>query len=335
MIGINLALPGMLPLHNQVGLSSMATGQTAFSATPSRQSAPAFLSLEDGIMTPSNPLIAAALPRSARTRKLLTFACIALSTALPQIGLAQAVVLLPDVCGDPSNTFDYRWAQERHDAESVFLMQEDGTVTLVDGEAPEGFNGFSVLYVAAHGGEDTIGGLSYDTFAEKLKEAHASVPKGITFAVCGSAKGPDSLLKKVNGKYGDDIDSLQGGVTGCALTGNGNPSLEDAEYRIEAEQSDAPLYHTIVGNIEKKWSEKYPESEQNYEEHCKAIVDHHPLDAEAMRNFLTVVTREFSEPAEEPEKSTDYHELVKLNKDGKPLSECGKDPAGKGPVPCP
>lgn len=288
-------------------------------------------------MKPTHPLA-----HTARTPlRPRRFASIALAAGLALSALwspanAQAILLLPDVCDDPAATFDARWAQARHGATTTYLMQANGTVQHVDGAQPNGFDGFNRLYIASHGGAGTIDGMSHANFAAHLHAAHASTPDTVVFAVCSAAAGPNGLLKQVNDRYGGQVRRLEGGTTGCRLTGNGNQNLAVAEYRTNAGTSNAQLNATIVGNIVAKWGQPYPGSPHSYAAVCNAVVGNAAFNPAAMRAFLATVYAQFTQPAPPlaPNQSTNYLQLVGLNTGGNPLSVCGANPNLGGPVAC-
>lgn len=265
-------------------------------------------------------------------RSWLALAGLALAVAAPLPVGAQAVLLLPDVCDDPSEVFDYQWAAQKRHATSVFVMLADRSVNFVSGSSQD-FNSFSDLYVAAHGGASTIGTITYDDFATGLKAAHNSTPNLVFFAVCSSAVGPNSLLNRVNGKYGDNVNRLEGGTSGCALTGNGQADLTQADYRVAAKKSNLPRYETIRDNIMAKWKGNHPSSpRRNYRQQCLNLLA--PFSANGMSAFLRDVYHDFSQP-DSSDDSTNYLELVAINKKGDPMAVCGANPSGGGREPCP
>lgn len=289
-------------------------------------------------MKPTHPLARTANtpPRRRRFASTTLAAGLALSALWGQAN-AQAVLLLPDVCRDPAATFNARWAQARHGATTTYLMLANGTVRHVDGLQPNGFNGFTRLIVASHGGAGTIGGMSHTNFAARLHAAHATPPESVVFAVCSAAAGPNSLLKRVNDSYGGQILRLEGSTTTCRLTGNGSQNLAVAEYRPHTGTSNAQLNTTIVANIGTKWGQPYPGTAQSYHEACTAILDAAVFDPATMRTFLATVYTQFTQPAppNAPNQSTNYLQLVGLNTGGNALSVCGANPNLTGAVPCP
>lgn len=279
-------------------------------------------------------------PPTSASRRSRRGAAIALAAACLMSGVLpagdaraqNAVLITPDACDDPAAVFDYRWAKEKFGADSLFMMLQDGSIHHFAGPSRD-FDDFRHVYVAAHGGADSIGGIGYADFVRAFKAGHDAAPRSVVFAVCGAGKGPDSLLKMLNTAYGDDIFRLAGGVTGCALTGNGSQDLALADYRIYVTRSDDARYNRIVDNITRKWSGPYPSSASSYRAFCRSRLQ--PFDAGALRDFVGVVHREFSQQAVDPLDSTNYLELVSLNKGGDPLALCGANPEGAGPVPCP
>ncbi|ADZ69216.1 hypothetical protein [Polymorphum gilvum] len=262
--------------------------------------------------------------------------CLALVLSiLPAAAGAQtATLVMADLCEDPSAAFDWEWSRVKHGSAALYFMKADGSVAAIT-DTPAAFDGFPTLYIAAHGGQDVIDGFNHDTFAANLKAAHPATPTEVFFAVCGSGAGPDSLLKKTNAQYADAIRKLSGGVTGCALVGNGSTDLANADYLIDVTHSDDQLYQDIIDNIEQKWSGPYPASVQSYAEVCNVRTD--PFDRASVEDFVNTVLQEFSQPAPQghPEESTNYLDLVAVNDGGNPLTICGADPAGGGAVPCP
>ncbi len=251
---------------------------------------------------------------------------------LPETSSAEsAAIVMSDVCEDPAAVFDHRWASDTAGATTVFYMADNGTVYRIS-EGNGALGNFEDLYVFAHGAPGTINNMGYEAFAQHLENAHPAIPNSVSFGVCYSAIGPNSLLKRVNVQYGGLVNRLSGGVVACALTGNGDRRLANAEYRIRVGHSDDERYKRIVDNIHAKWAENYPGTETSYADYCRASLN--PFDAGRLRDFMETVFDEFSVANPEPN-STDYLELVALNIDGEPLTVCGQDPAGRGRVDCP
>lgn len=247
-----------------------------------------------------------------------------------------AMLVLPDVCDDPAGVFDYQWVKEKFGTGGLFVMQAGGGIDRIQTDVHDrGFADYQSLYVAAHGSKsNTIGGMSHAKFVQHFKAAHALAPDNVEFAVCYAARAPDSLLKQMNTAYGDKIDRLSGGVVGCALTGNGDRSLENADYRIYAEHSDPARYDKIIDNITAKWSGNYPGRAVSYKNYCKSQLV--PFSAAGMKGFFDTVYQQFSTSQGLPKDSTNYLELVALNEKGQPLTVCGANPDGDGKsVPCP
>jgi hypothetical protein len=249
-----------------------------------------------------------------------------------------ATLVLPDVCEDPAAVFDHQWAVAKHGSQALFYMQADGSVREIT-NAGRTFNNYDTIYIAAHGGADYVGRFTFNDFATHFEAAHTNLPVELFFAVCGSAQGPDSLLKAVNDEYGGNIHKLSGGVTACALTGNGNPALANAEYRIDVVRSNTEnedLYNAILDNIGDKWADHYPMSAQSYLQVCSGYAT--PFNQANMASFATTVFQQFSQPPGDGvrEHSTNYLDLIELNTGGNALAGCGADPAGHGvEVPCP
>jgi hypothetical protein len=247
-------------------------------------------------------------------------------------GAKTATLVLEDVCEDPSNVFDYQWASVRFGATTLYLMARDGTVRLVSTTGGD-INGFEDLYVFAHGGGGTIGGMAYAAFVAALEDAHPAIPNSVSFGVCASAVPPNSLLKRVNDEYGENVNRLEGGVVACALTGNGSRDLSTASYRIRVVRSNQRLYDQILDNIVVKFAGNYPGTAVSYAQYCRSALA--PFNAARLRDFIATVLREFSRVSGDPETSTNYLDLVALNTNGDPLTVCGQDPTGTGPVACP
>lgn len=273
---------------------------------------------------------------SARAR--LTVGAVALSASMLASATAwaagTATIVMPDLCDDPAAVFDYEWSKAKHGSSALFYMDATGTVSEITAVG-NALDTYDKVYVAAHGGATTVGGVLYDNFVTYLKAAHASTPTEIFLAVCGSGKGPDSLLKKISTKYGDDITKLSGGITDCALTGNGDATLANAEYRVSTAQSDPTLYGKVIVNIETKWAADYPGSLITYNAECKARTA--PFDQATTLQFVNKVFAEFSTAPISgiADESTNYLDLIKLNKDGNAMAACGKNPSGTGVVACP
>lgn len=257
---------------------------------------------------------------------------IAALLAPAEAGAAAATLVMEDVCDDPAGTFDARWATVRFAASALYFMAGDGTVRRVSDGGGD-FNGHEDLYAFAHGGGGTIGGMTYAAFVNGLETAHPAIPNSTFFGVCHSAVGPDSLLKQVNDEYGENVNRLEGGVVACALTGNGSRDLATASYRIRVDHADDKLYATILDNIVTKWAGSYPGTSMSYAQYCQSALA--PFDAARLRGFMTTVLHEFSQDSGDPSTSTNYLDLVALNIDGEPLTVCGQDPTGQGPVACP
>lgn len=268
---------------------------------------------------------------------LLVCAGLSLGALAPRDAGAQAMIVMEDVCDDPAATFDYQWARINHDVTAAFLMDDDGAIVPVENADPRGLPAYPRIYVAAHGSDhQTLSGMPYDKFAEALHKARGATPQLTYFAVCGAGKGPGSLLKRVNGRYCDGIAELQGGVTGCALTGNGTAALAGAQYRIETRKSDAERYKRVLNNIYDKWDDAYPGQKLSYKQVCEKLIAARPFQPAALADFMSTVYHEFTRPAVDPARSTNYLELIAINHDGKPLTQCGADPTGNGvKVACP
>lgn len=272
------------------------------------------------------------------TRARLTVGAVALSASMLASATAWAVgtatIVMADLCEDPAAVFDYEWSKVKYGSSALFFMQTNGTVSAVTTGA-NAFDTYDTVYVVAHGDTTMIDGFTHVDFVTHFKAAHASTPTELFFAVCESGRGPDSLLKRINTEYGDDINKLSGGVTDCTLTGNGDATLASAEYRFSTKQSDQPLYGQIYANIITKWAAAYPRSIGNYEAVCEAQTD--PFNQATTLQFVDTVYAEFSTaPASGiPADSTNYLDLIKLNINGDPMAVCGKDPIGTGVVACP
>ncbi len=265
--------------------------------------------------------------------------CAAVLSALsvastPAEAAGKATLVRPDICEDPSQVFDYEWTKAKYGSNTLFYMDAAGTVSAVT-DGASAFDTYDTIYVAAHGGTATIGGSTYDNFISYFSAAHASVPKEVFFAVCGAGKGPDNLLKKISAKYGGNINKLIGGVASCALTGNGDKTLANAEYRIFVGNSDPVAYEEIIKNITAKWAGNFPGSTDSYETVCKARIV--PFDRAKVKGFVDTVFVEFSKDpvSGKIEDSSNYHDLIKLNMDSRGMTVCGKDPDGAGVVACP
>ncbi|MDJ0824036.1 MAG: hypothetical protein QNJ16_00900 [Rhodobacter sp.] len=245
-----------------------------------------------------------------------------------------ATLLLSDMCGDPSNIFDWEWSRVANESTTLFYLADDGTVSAIS-DGANALDTFDTLYTAAHGGGGEISDIPNADFAQFLHDAHASTPSEMFFAVCAAAVGPDSLLKATNDAYDDDIPKLTGGVAGCALVGDGDMDLANAVYLINVTHSDDERFDRIQTNIEDKWAGNYPESEQSYREVCQARLE--PFNRANVLDFVDTVLVEFSQPAPpgHPDQSTNYLDLVALNNGGDALFVCGANPAGAGAVPCP
>ncbi|QWP79127.1 hypothetical protein J5226_12375 [Lysobacter sp. K5869] len=268
---------------------------------------------------------------------LLASACLALGTLAPRAADAQAMIVMSDMCDDPAAVFDYQWSRANHGVTAAFLMRDDGSVAPIEGADARGLPAYPQLFVAAHGASNSISKMTHDAFAIALRAARPATPHSVFFAVCSSGAGPNSLLKKVNTAYCNGISRLDGGVVGCALTGNGKASLVGAQYNIYVERSDETLYDTIVRNIIAKWKTDYPgQRGRNYAQVCQGLIATRGYDAEALRRFMATVYSEFQQKAVDPEHSTNYLDLVGLNEGGRPLASCGADPTGNGrPTACP
>lgn len=268
---------------------------------------------------------------------LLVCAGLSLGALAPRDAGAQAMIVMKDVCDDPAATFDYQWARINHDVTAAFLMQPGGSIEPVENADPRGLAAYPRIFVAAHGGDNTLSGMPYDEFAENLHKARAATPQLTYFAVCGAGKGPASLLKRVNDRYCGGIAELQGGVTRCALTGNGKAALAGAQYRIEAEKSDPARHALIQKNIIYKWeNDNYPGQQLSYKNVCKKLIKASPFQGEPLAEFMSTVYHEFTRPAVDPKRSTNYLELIAINQNGQPLTQCGADPTGNGvKVACP
>lgn len=268
---------------------------------------------------------------------LLVCAGLSLGALAPRDAGAQAMIVMKDVCDDPSNTFDYQWARTKHGVTAAFLLRPDGSVVAIENADPSGLPAYPRLFVAAHGSASgTLSGMGYGAFVKALHDARPATPQLTYFAVCYSGKGPDSLLKQVNERYAGGIAQLQGGVTGCALTGNGVGTLAAAEYRIGTGKSDTQRYDRIVANIRAKWSANYPGEARSYKAVCDSLVAAAPYRPEPLARFMATVFHEFTQPALDPKDSTNYLDLIAINQGGQPLTKCGADPNGDGhKVACP
>lgn len=260
-----------------------------------------------------------------------------LGALAPRVAEAQAMIVMSDLCEDPAAVFDYQWARANHGVGAAFLMRDDGSVAPIEGAAPQGLPAYPQLYVAAHGGPNQISHMSNDRFAAALRRVRPATPQSVFFAVCGAGAGPDSLLKKLNASYCDGISRLNGGVVACALAGNGQASLVGAQYNIHVRQSDEALYDKIVDNIEAKWRGDYPgQRGRSYAQVCQGLIAADGYNPAALAGFMSTVYDQFRQPSVDPQHSTNYLDLVKLNVGGQPLTLCGADPSGNGrPTACP
>jgi len=301
------------------------------SAAPLRIGAAPSPSTEASAMTAASP------PRPLPLLSLLAGVGLALGALAPRTADAQAMIVMSDLCEDPAAVFDYQWARANHGVAAAFLMRDNGTVAPIEGAAQQGLPAYPQLYVAAHGGPNLISHMSHDQFAAALRRAHPATPQSVFFAVCSAGKGPDSLLKKLNGAYCDGISRLNGGVVACALTGNGQASLVGAQYNIHVRQSDDALYEKTLDNIEAKWRGDYPgQRGRSYAQVCQGLIRADGYDPAALAEFMTTVYDQFRQPSVDPQRSTNYLDLVKLNVGGQPLAICGADPTGNGrPTACP
>jgi len=282
-------------------------------------------------------MTAASSSRPLPLLSLLAGAGLALGALAPRAADAQAMIVMSDLCEDPAAVFDYQWARANHGVRAAFLMRDDGSVAPIEGAAPQGLPVYPQLFVAAHGGTNVISHMSHDQFATALRRARPATPQSVFFAVCGSGAGPDSLLKKLNDSYCGGISRLDGGVVACALTGNGQASLVGAQYNIRVRQSDSALYDKILDNIEAKWSGDYPgQRGRSYAQVCQGLTATRGYDPAALAGFMGTVYDQFRQPSADPQRSTNYLDLVKLNTGGQPLANCGADPTGNGrPAACP
>lgn len=272
-------------------------------------------------------------------RLSVLFCMVALFTVVmggASAALASVVTLvLPDLSADPAAVFDYEWSVAKHKSEALFYMKSDGSIVEITNTGIK-FKNAETIYVAAHGGNDYVGGFSYGNFVTYFEAAHAAIPDEVFFAVCASGNGPDSLLKQLNTEYGGNINTLSGGVVACALTGNGDPSLASAEYRIRVTPSDPILYNKIQDNIMHKWDNAYPGSLNDY----KTVGDSYanPFNQANMESFVNTVYAQFSQAPQSgiPDDSTNYLDLIRLNTGGDPMTVCGASPGGSAvAVPCP
>ncbi len=278
------------------------------------------------------------LPRVHRGRPGFVLGLVLIVAALvaPDEGRADpATLILPDVCDDPAAVFDHQWAKDKFGASDLFFMANDGSVVRVS-EGDGDFNSYEDLYVFAHGASNSIGGMTYANFVGWLKTAHSEIPKSVFFGVCGSATKPNSLLEKTYDIYDKKVDTLTGSDGACALTGDGDRDLRNAEYHVgvvRANKEDQKEYSQIIKNIDAKWNGVvYPGTTKVYKIYCQAVLTN--FDAGTLRAFMATVKTQFSQPNTDPKASTDYLELVVLNTDGQELSSCGQDPTGGGPVAC-
>ncbi len=242
---------------------------------------------------------------------------------------ASATLIMKDVCGDPAAVFDHQWATDNFNASDLYFMADDGSVVRVS-QGGDDIKNYEDLYVFAHGGADNIGGITYANFVSGLEAAHPAIPNSVLFGVCYSATGPDSLLKQVNAEYGQNVNKLSGSNGACALTGNGNRALNNAQYRVGAVPSDQTEYDTVLNAILAKWNgQVYPGTGLSYAAYCRAALA--PFNAGTLRTFMATVVTQFSQVGT----NTDYLKLVELNTDGQAFTSCGQDPTGTGSVPCP
>lgn len=282
-------------------------------------------------------MTAASPSRPLPLLSLLASACLALGAFAPRAADAQAMIVMSDMCDDPAAVFDYQWSRANHGVTAAFLMRDDGSVAPIEGADARGLPAYPRLFVAAHGNINRISNMTHDAFATALRAARPATPHSVFFAVCTAGAGPNSLLKKVNTAYCGGISHLDGGVVGCALTGNGNASLVGAKYNIYVEQSDETLYDKIVSNITAKWKSDYPgQHGRNYAQVCQGLIAARGYNADALKQFMATVYSEFQQKAVDPLHSTNYLDLIRLNEGGRPLASCGADPTGNGrPTPCP
>ncbi|MBL4615846.1 MAG: hypothetical protein JKY27_13380 [Magnetovibrio sp.] len=258
----------------------------------------------------------------------------AFSLGIPSSGAAQtATLVMTDLCDDPSAAFDYEWSKDKHSSEALFFMDILGKIFAVTDNAAS-FDSYKSIYVAAHGGGDSLSGMKYDEFMDNFKLEHPSTPTEIFFAVCKSAAEPDSLLKQINSKYGNNINKLSGGVTGCALTYHGDPTLKNAEYKINTKPVSEPVFNSINQNLTARWNNNYPSSHQNYQQSCNKRT--FPFVKDDVDGFVETVLLNFSfSTTGEGAQSNSYLDLIKNSEGGDPLSVCGKNPYGTGVVACP
>jgi hypothetical protein len=237
----------------------------------------------------------------------------------PVPGVAQtATLVFPDVCGDPSNVFDYYWAQGKLGAKDLFLFKDKNTISPIS--AAQGFDKYPTILVVAHGNADEVDGFAKADVASRIKAAHPTSPDTVRFFTCNAAAGPGSVLKLLNDSYGGAVQRLFGTttLTGCALTGNGSSDLTKAEYRGSPTISDPTLFNTIVANITKEWTTgDYKGTGKSYKDFCKTLLDGNLPGVPA---FMQDVFDYFSKA----KLSDNYLELIKLNTGGTAPLECGK-----------
>src|SRR5262245_45028746 len=97
---------------------------------------------EDCLMMPATLTCPSLRRPVSGWRSWLALASLALVVAAPLSARAQCVLLLPDVCDDPSEVFDYQWAVQKRHATSVFVMLADRSVNFVGGPSQD-FNSYN------------------------------------------------------------------------------------------------------------------------------------------------------------------------------------------------
>lgn len=242
-------------------------------------------------------------------RKAAAFGIMA--TLAPVTAMADsAAILFPDMCGDPSAIFDYKWSVATGASPNLFLYEPGASIAKVSSKVD--LDAAKTVFLFAHGCEQgSIGRVAAADVATQLATDHKSTPDVIFVGSCYGA----AALKAINAKYKDAVPKLFGSKDPARLTGNGSADLSKAVYKSGSKETDTKLYNQIIKNIMADWDGSVYKDGKTYAKYCEDLRT--AKDKSAMPGFIEDVVKRYSSG------NMNYLDLVKLNAGGDDFTQCG------------